>query len=163
MTRYAERTEVSSESSRAEIERILIRYGADKFMYGWEGNAAMIGFQSNNRYIRFVLPLPNRDDEEFTLTETRKQERTTEAAQRSYEQAVRQRWRALALAVKAKLEAVEAGIATFEDEFLAYTVMPDNRTVGNWVKPTIQEAYEKWEMPSMLPAIEGIKSLPPPK
>lgn len=36
MSRCAQNTSVSSEKSRAEIERILRRYGADGFMYGWE-------------------------------------------------------------------------------------------------------------------------------
>lgn len=34
MSRYAETTSVSSESSRGEIERTLSRYGASSFMYG---------------------------------------------------------------------------------------------------------------------------------
>jgi len=42
---------------------------------------------------------------------------------------VRQRWRALSLVVKAKLEAVETGIASFEEEFYAYTLLPSGRTV----------------------------------
>lgn len=37
MTRFAEKTSVTPEASRAEIERTLSRYGADQFLYGWEG------------------------------------------------------------------------------------------------------------------------------
>lgn len=36
MSRYAENTSVSSDRSRAEIEQILARYGAEQFMYGWD-------------------------------------------------------------------------------------------------------------------------------
>jgi hypothetical protein len=36
MTRFAEKTEVSSTKSRDEIERTLTRYGATGFMYGVE-------------------------------------------------------------------------------------------------------------------------------
>ena len=36
--RYAAQTEVSSDRSRAEIERTLRKYGATAFAYGWEGN-----------------------------------------------------------------------------------------------------------------------------
>jgi hypothetical protein len=32
---FAEKTTVSSDKSRAEIERTLSRYGASSFMYGW--------------------------------------------------------------------------------------------------------------------------------
>jgi hypothetical protein len=45
------------------------------------------------------------------------------------------------MVVKAKLEAVESGIVTFEDEFLAQTVLPDNRTVGESVAEPIKRAY----------------------
>lgn len=36
MSRYAATTEVTSEKSRAEIERTVSRYGATGFMYGWQ-------------------------------------------------------------------------------------------------------------------------------
>ncbi|HWF01594.1 MAG TPA: hypothetical protein VG248_17460 [Caulobacteraceae bacterium] len=55
------------------------------------------------------------------------------------EQACRQKWRALALVIKAKLEAVSAGITTVEDEFLAQTMMGDGRTVGEVVQPQLEE------------------------
>ena len=68
-----------------------------------------------------------------------------------WEQACRQRWRALALVIKAKLEAVESGITTFEDEFLAHIVMPDGQTVATHIKPRIAEAYEGGRMLALMP------------
>jgi hypothetical protein len=64
-----------------------------------------------------------------------------------YEKATRQRWRALALVIKAKLEAVESGITIFEDEFLAHIVLPDGSTAGDWMRPQIAKAYDKNKMP----------------
>ena len=46
-------------------------------------------------------------------------ERGARARQETHDQACRQRWRALLLVIKAKLEAVTAGISTVETEFLA--------------------------------------------
>jgi hypothetical protein len=138
--RYAEATNVSSETSRAEIERTLTRYGADAFHYGWSAGRAVIGFVADGRQIRFELPLPDRNSSEFTETPTGRA-RTESAAAKEYEQAVRQRWRALGLMVKAKLEAVEAGIVTFEDEFLPHTVMPDGRTVAQQIGAEVERAY----------------------
>ena len=46
---YAEKTNVSTDRSRAEIERTLQRYGADQFMYGWESERAMVGFRMAGR------------------------------------------------------------------------------------------------------------------
>ncbi|HEV8526637.1 MAG TPA: hypothetical protein VGS60_03660 [Actinomycetes bacterium] len=57
MARYAERTTVASEQSRAEIERTLRRYGATGYAYGWHGQDASLMFELNSRRIRFVLKL----------------------------------------------------------------------------------------------------------
>ena len=62
------------------------------------------------------------------------------------------RWRALLLVIKAKLEAVTAGISTIETEFLANIVLPDNTTAGEWMLPQIDRAYRSGEMPPLLPA-----------
>lgn len=138
MTRYAERTQVNSQQSRNEIERLVERYGARRFIYGWEDDRAIIGFEMHNRQIKLVLPLPSR--EEFRFTETGR-ERTVNSERQAYEQAVRQRWRALALVVKAKLEAVETGITDFETKWLAHIVLPDGRTYGEWAIPQIADVY----------------------
>lgn len=151
MSRYAERTEVSSDRSRAEIEKLLRRYGADQFLYAWQADAAVIGFRMRGRMIRFLLPMPNRNADEFRYTAVRRYERSEEEVTAAWEQACRQRWRALALVIKAKLEAVEAGIVTMEQEFLAQIVLPDNSTVGDWVGPQIAQAYEVGRMPALLP------------
>lgn len=150
MTRYAADTSVSTEKSRGEIESTLQRYGADQFMYGWDREQAVVQFRMENRHVRFLLPLPDKNDAEFTMTPARKYERSAEEALRAWEQACRQRWRALALVVKAKLEAVECGITSFEDEFMAHIVLPDGSTVSQFMGPQIEAAYDTGKMPSML-------------
>lgn len=149
-TTYAANTEVSPDRSRAEIERILRRYGADQFMYGYDRERAIVAFRAQGRQIRFIVPLP--DPQEFMLTPTGRTRRGTSRDQ-AWEQAQRQRWRALALAIKAKLEVVETGIATFEEEFMAYVLLPDGSTVGDWMSPQIQQMYETGKMPDMIPAL----------
>lgn len=151
--RYAENTSVSAEKSRAEIERTLQRYGASGFLYGWQEQRAIIGFHMHSRQIKFVLEMPNCLDATFWITPGRHRQRSESQAHAAWEQATRQRWRALALAVKAKLEAVEAGIATFDDEFLPYIVLPGGKTVSEWIIPQIQSAYDSGTVPKMLPAL----------
>ena len=150
MPRYAANTEVSSDRSRSEIERTLKRYGATAFAYAWEGNTATIAFKLSDRQIRFRLPLPDPDSREFTVTPTGKR-RVASAVEAAYEQAVRQRWRALALVIKAKLEAVEAGISTVEREFLDAVMLPDGRTVGEWLGPQLGAVYARGQMPALMP------------
>jgi hypothetical protein len=151
VTRYAEQTTVPADRSRAEIEKALSRYGASSFMYGWDGNRAVVAFVVNGRQVRFLLPIPDRNDRQFTQTPTRRTPRSTAQAEAAYDQAVRQRWRALNLVIKAKLEAVETGIVSFENEFLAHLVLPNGETVGEWVQPQMDEVYGSGAMPALLP------------
>jgi len=145
VSRYAERTTVSVEKSRNEIEQTLARYGAKQFMYGWSSTGAIIAFvvevaSGQHRQVRFELPLPSRDEREFQYHSRGK--RTPAQAEALWEQACRQKWRALALVVKSKLEAIASGIATFEDEFLAYTMLPSGETVSQWISPQMEAAYD---------------------
>lgn len=159
MAQYAAQTQVSSDRSRAEIERTLTKYGATKFMYGWDGDRALIGFVASGRQVRFLLPLPDRNSGEFTRT-AQGRPRTATSADQAYEQSVRQRWRALALVIKAKLEAVETGIVTFEDEFAMFIVLPDGTSVRDHVHPAINEAYDTGTVPELIPGISSMKALP---
>jgi hypothetical protein len=143
---------VPADRSRAEIARLLVRYGATGFMYAWEGESQVIAFKIYDRYIRIILPMPAPAD--FQLTEETRRRRSADAQQRAYDQAVRQRWRALVLIVKAKLEAIEAGISTIEREFLADIVLGNNQTVGQWLAPQIEQVYLSGKMPPLLPGAE---------
>jgi len=156
MNRYASNTQVSSDKSRSEIERTLSRYGADQFLYGWQDEMAMIGFRMNGKMVKFYLPLPDRNSDQFRLTETGR-ERNRSSSEKAFEQAVRQKWRALALVVKAKLEAVESEITTFESEFMAHIVLPNGSTVGETMLPQIEETYKTGKMPAMLPMPKGMR------
>ena len=148
---YASNTSVSVERSKSEIERTLQRYGASQFIYGWDHQEAVIGFvvksDEQMRQVRFKVKVPERT--QFFKTPTGRR-RSSSQAEREWEQAQRQRWRALLLVIKAKLEAIEAGIATFEDEFLAYTMLPSGETVGEWMSPQLDEVYREGVMPGTL-------------
>lgn len=153
MATYAAGTEVPADRSRAEIERTLRRYGAKAFAYAWEEDGApvaTIAFKLADRQVRMRLPLPNPESREFTVTPTGKS-RTAAAATAAYEQATRQKWRALALVVKAKLEAVDAGISTVEREFLADIALPGGTTVGEWAAPQLAAVYAGASMPALMP------------
>lgn len=142
---YAEKTKVPVIQSRGEIEKLLGRHKTQMFgtAIDHEKLSARVQFKSHDRIIRFTVALPD--------------PKKLGTGQR-LEQAERQIWRALLLVIKAKLEAVENHIATFEEEFLAHIVMPDDRTVAEVVLPQITEAYKTGKMPKALgPAPEGSK------
>ena len=149
MSRFAADTKVTTTSSKAEIERIIERYGADQFMSGWDAERAVIAFRMNERQIRFVLQMPRRDERRFTHHS--RGARTPDAALKEWEQACRQRWRALALVIKAKLEAVESGISVFDDEFMANIVLPNGNTVSQEIGHKLVTAYSTGAMQVLLP------------
>jgi hypothetical protein len=147
---YADGTKVAPEASRAEIERTLTRYGTTAFVYGTDElrNTALVQFRADRgRIIRFLLPLPDRAD----YQDRRAANGRRVSGQSAYDAEVRRRWRSLANAIKAKLDAVATGIVSFEDEFLGHVVLPDDTTVGQWAGPQIARAYASGAMPEALP------------
>lgn len=147
MTRYAENTQVSPARSIEEIQRLLTRFGAERFAYATDAQKAMIAFQLKGRSYRVEIKIPPR--EEFNRTETGKP-RKESAAFQAWEQAVREKWRAKVLLIKAKLVAVAHDDTTIEDEFLADTVLPDGRRIGEHIAPKIEEAYRTGGMPALI-------------
>ncbi len=159
MSIYAKNTEVSVEKSRAEIESTLTRYGATAFAYATNMDKAMLRFEASGRQVVFILGLPDRTDNRFRFPlkggklATWLDEMPREAQHDKWERACRQKWRCLALAIKAKLESVESGIATFEEEFMSHIVLPNGQTVGQVMTPQIEAAYKTGSMPPMLPLL----------
>lgn len=131
---YAAESKVPVSRSREHIERVLKRYGAEGFGYASEPGRAMIAFQTQDRRIRFVLPVP----------------RGERQSQAKFEQFERSRWRALLLSITAKLEAVESGIETFDSAFMSHIVMPNGQTMAEHALPFIKEAYSSGKMPPLL-------------
>jgi len=150
MAKFAENTTVPVEKSRAEIEKLITRYGATSTAFMAAPGRAIICFEAKGRRIMFELKLPDRTEKRF-LRDGRDSLMPPHKQIEKWEQACRQSWRALALVIKAKLEAVETGITSFEDEFLAHIVMPDGQTVATHIKPRIAEAYAGGQMLALMP------------
>lgn len=130
---YAADTRVPVSQSRAEIERLLDKHKAAQYgtAVDYEKALAQVQFKLKDRTIRFRVSLPDKKK----LGEGER-----------YERAHRQRWRALLLVLKAKLESFENGIETFEEVFLAHIVLPNDRTVGDFVVPQIARMYDTGKM-----------------
>lgn len=129
MGKYAESTKVPADRSRAEVEQVLKRYGATHFGYATMPGIVILAFESKGRRVRFKVPVP--DPEKGA-------------------QAHRQKWRAVVLAIKSKLESVESGIEQFDEAFMAQIVLPDGRTMAEFAQPQIAKAYTSGTMPSLL-------------
>jgi len=132
MARYAAQTRVATDQSRTEIERTLSRYGATSFAYATTQGRAIIAFEANKRHIKITVPIPPGENDKE-------------------KQHARQKWRALLLVIKAKLESVESGIETLEEAFYANIVLPDGLTVYEKTRENVALAYSGGKVQPLLP------------
>lgn len=159
MARFAEATDVSIERTRLELERLLAAYKARATAVFNSGEEAAVAFEMQDRRVLFRLRMPDPKSRELTHSKPAKHNPSRPlspgAARARYDQACMRKWRALLMAIKAKLVAVDEGIETFEDAFMAHVVMPDGRTVGEHVRPRIESAYKEGKMQPLLPGPGG--------
>jgi hypothetical protein len=141
---YAERTDVPVERSKTEIERMLTQAGATQFATLAGQDRVAIAFTLGGRNYRFVVELP-----QFSRAVPAHISR----GYVSVDQRKRQRFRALALVIKAKLEAGRSGITSLETELLPYAVLPGGRTVADEALPALAQAYESGRDVPLLPGV----------
>lgn len=145
---YANKTDVSPDKTMNEIRTTLRRWGADKFAFVDETKSVTVLFEYRQRRVRFCVPLPDKSDAAFIITKGAYKNRGF--SQNAYDQAVRARWRALLLVIKAKLESVESGIETFEAAFMAQLLLANGQTMEEWAVPQINDMFEGRVMPPLL-------------
>src|SRR5712691_5753692 len=136
MTKYAEGTTVSTEKSMLEIQQTLKRYGADKFFFGEDGKKLSVAFSMHERHVRLEVPLPPESD---FAKDPAKRTRSPEHRKNAHEADHRQRYRALLLVIKAKLESVESGIESFDQAFMAHILLTNNTTMTQWITPQLED------------------------
>lgn len=125
---YAKTTKVPVDRTVAEIRKILDKAGANGFAYAEQGGAAYIMFKVENRGVKMFLRMP------------RPPEKTSnEASKKTWEQIRKSKWRSLLLCIKAKVEAIESGIESFDEAFLPHIVLTSGETVGNRIIHKIDE------------------------
>ena len=134
---FAKGTKTAIADTEQQIKKMLQKAGADTIGIIEEPGRAVVAFHLNDRAIQFRLPLPARSEHRFLFAKVNQfassgeRPRDQAAALDLWVQACRERWRALHLCIKAKLESVEQNIESFDDAFLAHIQMPDGETVGD--------------------------------
>lgn len=144
---YAAGTKVTVERSRAELDSLLSKHGATS--RGIQCNdaegIAMVAFIIHGHKYRIELPLPK-----LTLNVVVKEQprgwdswsssRRSDYATKTWQQACRERWRALVLTVKAKLEIIAIGVSSVEREFLADMVLENGATLHQQLGQALEAA-----------------------
>lgn len=131
MAPYAQRTGVPVDRSRAEIEHNLDRFGAEGFGYRRVPGLETLEFSYQGKVVLLRMGMPVPDDPP---------ER-------------RRRWRVMSMTVKALLVAVDEGLITFEEAFLAHFQVGPGRTVGDELVPELDRAVAERRLPTMLPML----------
>ncbi len=151
MTRYATGTSVSINQTQMEIKSLLLKYGASGFMLAEndEGHA-VVGFQFNNRMYRINVVLPDIMDPDIGFSPKGKQ-RPPVQAEKAWKQACRSVWRAVRMYIYAKLEAVEIGITSLEEAFLADTMLSDGKRLAERAVPALEQEYATGKPVALLP------------
>ena len=56
-----------------------------------------------------------------------------------YKQAIKAKWRALYLIIKAKFVAIESGVSTLDNEFMANFVLKNGLTLSEYILPQLDQ------------------------
>lgn len=136
MSSFAQGTKVPVDRTRLDIEKELVRFKASSFHTGYDPKGAYVIFQVKDRWVKMTLTHP--DAEKLSAAK--------------YDSERRRLWRCLYLLIKAKLAAVEDGITTVEEAFLAHTMTANGQSVYERIKDDLAIEYQKGGVqPLMLP------------
>lgn len=142
--RFAEGTSVEANRSIAEVEALVDRHGGEAFMYAKAPEQAAVEFWLCDRRLRFIVPFPPRDSEQFTTTPTGRRRKSDAAGDNAHRQEINRRWRSLLLVLKAKFAAIDDEIAEFDAEFMGKIVDPaTGKTLGEQLQPLVARSYEQ--------------------
>lgn len=145
MAAYAATTRVPVDRSRAEVQKLLRRYGATRVAEAWLPGRAAVQFELGGLVAKIEVPMPTAAEVQKSL----KKRRPTEAAlRRAHDQAERQRWRAFVLLLKAKLESVAMGVVTFEREFMPHLMLESGSTVAEAMERAIRDGQAHLALPA---------------
>lgn len=135
MAKYAKDTSVSVSQTKQQVEKLLTDWGIDEFFFGRSSRGDGLGFKYKDRMYKFNIPTP----EQGYLSNVK------------YQQKIRQRWRIFYMTLKMKLEEIDGGGETFEDQFLSKMCLPDGSTVGDFMRlPENVTRLAETEMPKLL-------------
>lgn len=131
---YARKTKVDASQSRLEVERLLEKQGCERLGVMTEQTHATIYFERRGWSVQMRIPMPRAEDAPKNVS-------SAPAIRAWVEARRRERWRQLLLVLKAKFCALEEGVETFEETFMAHLVVHGVH-VGQRALPAIRDAQK---------------------
>lgn len=117
-------TNVEVERTQMELAKMLRAYGADQFGFSEAPEQAELGFRKGTLAVRMRVPIKPMTEEAARAWARSRRSSMDKAVAGRREQEARRVWRVLYWLVKSRMEAIEAGVETFEQAFLAHLLDP---------------------------------------
>lgn len=139
-----ETTSVAVEKSQGDIRKLLADFGADQFQFG-EGTKpnrwAGVTFRHDSHVVLIRVDLKEPDEKLLKAKADRARTRTLrDFRNEHWDQEARRIWRVLYWSLKARMVAVEEGVETFEQAFLAHLQNPTTGlTLWQHIQPAIDQ------------------------
>lgn len=129
MSRYAEGTKVTVETSRGEISGILAKHGVERMGWSTGPSGDQLVFELDGGTYRLNIAKPDLAEvRDAFVAAGGRWDRVLDRPGK-VDQEWRRRWRANVLLLKAKLEFIDSGDTTLDRELLPYRVLKGGRTV----------------------------------
>jgi len=129
MTRFAEGTKVTVESSRGEITGILAKHGVQRMGWFTAPDADVLQFELDGHQYRFRIPKPSLEEVRAAYIANGGKWNLVYDPDAKVAAEWRRRWRANVLLLKAKLEFADGEASTVVRELMPYAVLTDGRTL----------------------------------
>jgi hypothetical protein len=129
VSRYAEGTKVTVESSRGEITGILAKHGVTRMATATEPAGDTLQFQLDGSAYRFFIARPTLEEVRAKHVADGGHWNLVPDPQAKVDAEWRRRWRAHVLLLKAKLEFAASGDSTVTRELMPYLLLRDGRTL----------------------------------
>lgn len=130
MAGYAARTRVPVAASRAELEKLMQRFGAERWAQYTEKGSVVMFFEIAGVPYKFALPIKSQHDEARL-------------------------WRCLVASVKGKLISVEEGIETFDQAFIGHVVLKGGMTVSETYGGNLSALAQAGHIPALPSPFKG--------
>lgn len=125
-------TSIDSEKSISEIQKCLVKHGADKIVTDYAGqipSAVTFSLLLNGNRVAFSLPANSKG-----VLSAMKKDRKVPNSKCTDEQAQRVAWRIVKDWVEAQMAIVEAQLAEMSEVFLPYAITKNGQTLFNEIK-----------------------------
>jgi hypothetical protein len=137
--RAYETTQVPVARSQGELRDLLRKFGAQQFSFGEGADWAGVEFIHADQLVRVRCPLKPPDANAVSDHYSKNRKSPDASRQTLLNREAMRVWRVLVWTIKARLVAVEEGLETFEQAFLAAIVDPaTNRTIWEQAREAVE-------------------------